>query len=145
MFPQVSDKFFKWRAEQHRRKISETVDGETYEVEVEDADFVRPKEEPKPASAKKEAVSAPVNIPAPAKPQTAPAAGTGEKVTAPMPGTVLKLKAKNGSAIKKGQPILVLEAMKMENEIAATKDGIVTIVATEGSKVNSGDVLAYIS
>ena len=145
MFPQVSEKFFKWRAEQHRRKFSVTVDGETYEVEVEDADFVRPKEEPKPASAKKEAVSAPVNTPAPAKPQTAPAAGTGEKVTAPMPGTVLKLKANNGSTIKKGQPILVLEAMKMENEIAATKDGIVTIVATEGSKVNSGDVLAYIS
>lgn len=142
MFPQVSEKFFKWRAEQHRRKFSVTIDGETYEVEVEDADFVRPKETPAPV--KKEEVKVTQPAPAPAAKPVANA-GIGEKVTAPMPGTVLKIKANNGSTIKKGEPILVLEAMKMENEIAATKDGVVNIVAAEGSKVNSGDVLAYIS
>ncbi len=72
-------------------------------------------------------------------------AGNGEKVLAPMPGTVLKIKAASGSAIKKGQPIVILEAMKMENEITATVDGTVTVCVAEGAKINSGDIIATIA
>lgn len=71
--------------------------------------------------------------------------GSGLQVIAPMPGTVLKIKAKSGSSIKTGEAIIVLEAMKMENEIAATASGIVTVVVSEGDKVNSGDVIATIA
>lgn len=143
MFPQVSEKFFKWREDRHKRKFNVTVNGETYQVEVEDADFVRP-----------EAVEAAPSAPAPAAVAIAPVAsapaapvvsGSGEKVTAPMPGTVLKIKVANGATVKKGDAIVVLEAMKMENEIAAIKDGVVSMAVAEGAKVNSGDVLAYIS
>ena len=70
--------------------------------------------------------------------------GNGKQVIAPMPGTVLKIKA-NGVSVKKGDAILVLEAMKMENEIAAPVDGTVSVSVAEGAKVNSGDVLAVIS
>lgn len=73
------------------------------------------------------------------------ATGNGIKVTAPMPGTVLKIKANTGTEVKKGQPIIVLEAMKMENEIAATADGTVTLCVQEGAKINSGDVIATIA
>lgn len=84
--------------------------------------------------------------PKPVAEKTAPVnAGNGMKVMAPMPGTVLKIKAKSGASIKKGDPIIVLEAMKMENEIAATADGIVTVCVAEGTKINSGDVIATIA
>lgn len=87
-----------------------------------------------------------------AQPQSAPVAAPiakkdvptdGNKVVAPMPGTVLSVK-KDGVAVKKGDAILVLEAMKMENEIAAPCDGLVNVTVSIGSKVNSGDVLAVI-
>ena len=71
-------------------------------------------------------------------------AGEGTPVKAPMPGTVLKIKVKSGSAVKEGEGIIVLEAMKMENEIAATKDGIVSVNVSEGDKLDSGDVIATI-
>lgn len=147
MFPQVSEKFFKWRENQHKRKFNVTVNGEVYAVEVEDADFVLPAEVK--AAPVAQAAPATVAVAAPVAPAPAPvqqsAPVSGEKVIAPMPGTVLKIKAISGSAIKKGEPIIVLEAMKMENEIAATKDGHVQIAVTEGAKINSGDIIAYIS
>ena len=142
MFPQVSEKFFKWREDQHKRKFTVNVDGNTYEVEIEDADFTRPTEAPvAPVTTQKQ--EAKPAMPAPAA--TVTPVGIGTKVVAPMPGTILKLKANNGSSVKKGEPLVVLEAMKMENEIAATVDGKVNIVVSEGAKVNSGDVIAYIS
>ena len=76
--------------------------------------------------------SAPVNV------------GNGTKILAPMPGTVLKIKA-DGVNVKKGDAILVLEAMKMENEIASPADGAVKVLVGEGAKVNSGDVLAVLN
>ena len=86
-----------------------------------------------------------VAAPAVTTQKAAPASVSGGKqVTAPMPGTVLKIKA-NGIPVKKGDAILVLEAMKMENEIAAPVDGTVAVTVSEGAKVNSGDVLAVIS
>lgn len=88
-------------------------------------------------------VAAPVKTEIAAPAMATPA--TGIKVTAPMPGTVLKIKTSTGTGVKKGEPIIVLEAMKMENEIAATADGTVTLCVQEGAKINSGDVIATIA
>ena len=94
-------------------------------------------------------VSTPIATPTPtpvAKPvEKNVAAINGQTVTAPMPGTVLKIKVNSGATVKTGQAIIVLEAMKMENEIAATADGKVTLSVNEGDKVNSGDVIATIA
>lgn len=142
MFPQVAEKFFKWRADRHKRKFNVTVNGKVYEVEVKDEDYIKPEQQ----------VILPqvVQIAQPKVENVAPVAtkGTatgGTPVSAPMPGTVLKIKVQNGAKVKAGDPIIVLEAMKMENEIAATTDGIVNIAVAEGDKINSGDTIAYIS
>lgn len=89
--------------------------------------------------------AAPAAVPAPA-PVAAPAApAAGKAVNAPMPGTVLKMLVKQGDKVTNGQVLLVLEAMKMENEIFAPCDGTVTSVAVkEGSSVNSGDAMVTI-
>ena len=72
-------------------------------------------------------------------------AGDGEQITSPMPGTILDVKVKTGDAVKKGQVLVVLEAMKMENEIMAGTDGTVTSVAvSKGSSVQTGDMLLTI-
>ena len=62
-----------------------------------------------------------------------------------MPGTVLDIKVQNGQSVKPGDVLVVLEAMKMENEIKAGKVGVVTVVASKGSSVNTGDVLVTIA
>ena len=79
--------------------------------------------------------------------RTAPAAaGAGEPVNAPMPGTILDVKVTAGQAVKSGDVLMILEAMKMENEIMAPKDGTVTSVsASKGASVQSGDVLCTIA
>ena len=88
------------------------------------------------------APAAPAAAPAPAAP-AAPAGG--EKITAPMPGTILAVNVANGSAVKKGDVLMILEAMKMENEIMAPCDGAVTSVAvTKGASVESGTLLCTI-
>lgn len=89
-------------------------------------------------------VSKPVETAAPAAPKATVSSGDGKPVNAPMPGTVLKLKASSGSVIKKGSPIIILEAMKMENEIVAPFDGVVTLCVAEGDKINSGDTIATV-
>jgi len=67
---------------------------------------------------------------------------TGEVVKAPMPGTILDIKLSQGSSVKKGDVVMVLEAMKMENEITAAKDGVISqIVVSKGASVVTGDVL----
>lgn len=82
---------------------------------------------------------------APAAPAAQPA-GAGEPVKAPMPGTILSVKAPNGTPVKRGQPVVVLEAMKMENEIVAPVDGVVTgLTVSEGSTVDSGTLLCVIA
>ena len=123
------------------------LNGRTYEVEVE---LAAPMQMPEfqsymPAPA---APAAPVVEAAPAAaPVAAPAVtGPGEKVDAPMPGTILKVNAVAGQKVKEGDLLVVLEAMKMENEIFAPKDGTVTQVLVEkGASVNTGDVLVVMA
>lgn len=129
-----------------------TLNGKNYEVEVEKntakitnttaaaapAAAPAPKAAPAPAP-----VAAPAPAPAPAPVAAAPAGGAN--VTAPMPGTVLNVVAPVGTAVKAGNVILILEAMKMENDIVAPCDGTVASVAAKGTSVNTDDVLATLS
>ena len=106
-----------------------TVNGTVYEITLEVVD----KSEIKTPAA-------PVAAPA-AAPAVAPAAGA-TTITAPMPGTILKVNVTNGQAVKKGDVLMVLEAMKMENEIMAPADGTVSSVSVaSGASVESGAVL----
>ena len=129
-------------------KYKVTLNGRTYEVEVEagKAMLLDEYEAIAPAAP---AAAAPVAAPAAAAPAAAPAApavtGSGEAVTAPMPGTILKVNVTNGQAVKAGQVLVVLEAMKMENEIMAPKDGTITAVAVQkGASVDTGAPLVFI-
>lgn len=131
------------------RKFNITVNGKTYEVEVEEVGGVNPPSKVAPISTPKAAPAAPtVSTPQvstqPPAPAPAPVTG-GEKVTAPMPGKVLRIVKAEGNVVKTGDVVLILEAMKMENEITAPVDGtIAKIVANEGAAVNPGDVLFVI-
>lgn len=119
------------------KRFNITVNGKAYDVAVEELDAS--------AAAPVAAAPAAAPAPAPAAPSAAPAAGAGEKVTAPMPGTILDVKVAVGDSVTKGQVIMILEAMKMENDIVASCDGKITSVLTsKGSSVNSGDALATI-
>lgn len=104
------------------------VNGNLYEVTLEVVDAAEVKTAPKAAAA---------------APKAAPvAAGEGTAVSAPMPGTVLKVNVQNGQAVKNGDVLLVLEAMKMENDIVAPCDGTVTsVTVSKGSSVTAGAVL----
>ncbi len=117
-----------------------TVNGNIYNVSVEEKAGGAP------------AVSAPASAapaPAPAAPTPAPAssgAAGGVSVKAPMPGKILSIKASEGQAVKKGDVILLLEAMKMENEVVAPQDGtIATINVASGAAVEAGDTLATLN
>lgn len=80
------------------------------------------------------------------KSRTAKPATTSGAVTSPMPGTILDVKVKEGDKVKKGQVLMILEAMKMENEIMASSDGQVkTVYVEKGASVNTGDPLVEIS
>ena len=118
-----------------------TVNGNSYEVGVEEvgATAAAPV-----AAAPKAAVSAPQAAPAPvaAAPKATPA--NGEKVVSPFPGLIKNLLVAEGAQVKKDQPILVLEAMKMDNDITAPCDGTVSFCVTKGANVESDTVLAVI-
>jgi glutaconyl-CoA decarboxylase len=136
------------------RKFVINVNGKSYEVEVEevqDGVSVTPiiaapvvSAAPAPAAQAAPAVK-PAAAPAQAKPAAAPqpsGAMGAVKMSAPMPGSIIDVKVNVGDSIKKDQVILILEAMKMENEIMAPQDGrIASVNVTKGSTVNSGDLL----
>lgn len=133
------------------RKFNIKVNGQAYEVEVEEVAGGFAPAPVVPVAAAPAPAVAPVAAPAPEKaeakaapaPGAAPAGGT--QLKAPMPGTVIDFKATNGAAVKKGQTVLILEAMKMENEIVAPADGVITFVASKGASVNTDDLLAVIA
>ena len=114
-----------------------TVNGVAYNVTVEEGTGAAVS-----APAAAPAAAAPAPAAAPAAP-AAPAGAAGSvTVTAPMPGNILDVKVKAGDSVKAGDPLLVLEAMKMENEISAPQDGTVASVnVRKGDVVNSGDLL----
>ena len=128
-----------------------TVNGKAYQVGVEEvgasapvvvapvvaAPVVAPVTAPAP-------VAAPVATPAPA-PVAKAAPANGEKVLSPFPGLIKNLLVAEGATVKKDQPILVLEAMKMDNDITAPCDGVVSFQVAKGANVESDSVLAVIS
>ena len=132
------------------RKFKITIDGKTYLVEMEEIGGTPAAAAPTPAPAAAPTPAAETPAPAPAAPTPAPAtpaaaSGEGEVVTAPMPGTVTKILVKSGAAVTENQPLMILEAMKMENEIVSPKAGTVgDIIATLNQSVNSGDGLISI-
>jgi glutaconyl-CoA decarboxylase len=129
-------------------KYKVTLNGKTYEVEVEVGKVVLLDEyeacAPAPAAA-----PAPVAAPAPAAAPAAPAPvslSDGEPVNAPMPGNILRVDVKEGDKVTAGQTLLILEAMKMENEITAPKDGtVVQVVTTKGAVVETGTPLVVLA
>lgn len=132
-------------------KYKVTLNGKTYEVEVEVGKVVLLDEyeacAPAPAAAPA-ATAAPAAPTAPAAaPAPAPVAlSDGEPVNAPMPGNILRIDVKEGDKVKAGQTLLILEAMKMENEIAAPKDGTVVQIATsKGAVVETGTPLIVLA
>ena len=114
------------------KKYRVTVNGTAYEIELEELTGAAPA----PAAA----TAAPAPAPAPA---AAPAGG--EQVTSPMPGTILSVNVAAGDAVKRGQVLMILEAMKMENEIMCPCDGkIASVNTSKGASVESGTLLCVI-
>ncbi len=113
------------------KKYKVNVNGTVYEVEIEDITGAAP-------------AAAPVAAAPVAAPAAAPAAG--ESITAPMPGNILSVNVKDGDMVKKGQVLMILEAMKMENEIMAPCDGkVASISVTKGAAVEPGALLCVIA
>jgi len=144
------------------KKYNITVNGNAYEVEVEEiggapevkavpvAAAPRPAPAPAPAPAPKPAPAPapkPAEAPAPAKKAApAPSGGAGEDVLAPLPGTVVSVNVSEGDAVKVNQVLLIFEAMKMENEIVASRDGTVAkVYVSKGDSLESGKPVIRIS
>lgn len=144
-------------------KYQVKVDGKVFEVEVEKvgggyqsltpasltaapvAAPVAPQAAPAPAAPVQAAAPAPAPAPAAPAPTAAPAASGGAgDVISPMPGTVLRLNVNNGDTVASGDVILILEAMKMENEIVAPCAGKVTLKVTAGETVDTDALLAVV-
>jgi len=134
-------------------KYKVTLNNRVYEVEVQqgEAMLLDEYELKAPAAAAPAAPAAPVAAApaaAPAAPAAAPAAGlaAGEVVKSPMPGNVLKINVQQGQKVNEGDVLIVLEAMKMENDIVAPKAGTVAqIVVSKGTVVETGAALAVIA
>ena len=131
------------------RKFRIKINEKEYMVEMEEIGApVVPVAAPAMAPAPAAAPAAPVPAAAPVAPAPAaapPVSGNGTTMEAPMPGKVLKVLVKAGEQVKENQPIIVLEAMKMENEIVAPKDGVVSAVyVNEGAAIDVGQPIATV-
>lgn len=137
------------------RKFKITVNGRTYEVEVEEVGTSTVTSAPAtpvapaaavPAPAPAEPVKEEKSAPAPEAEAQEEAPIDGERVDSPMPGTILDVKVKEGDSVKRGDVLFILEAMKMENEIMAPHDcKIVKIGVSKGESVDTGKMLAVIA
>ncbi len=121
------------------RKFTVNVNGTKYEVEVEEFAPGSKASESRPAAE-------PLKASVPSTPaSSAPVAGGKESITSPMPGTIVDVRVKSGDNVRSGDVLVVLEAMKMENEILAPIDGKVTDVKVgKGASVESGELLVVI-
>lgn len=122
------------------KNLKITVNGKSYDVQVEEVGASSA-----PAATAAPAVAAPTAAPTPAAAPAAapaPAAAGSETVKSPMPGTILDIKVAAGDSVKSGDVLLVLEAMKMENEIMSPRDGVVaSVLVNKGDSVDSGKPL----
>lgn len=131
-------------------KYKVTLQGRTYEIEVERGeamvlDEYEAKAPVPSAGAAAPVAAAPAAAPVPAAAPAAAAVTAGTKVDSPLPGNVLQVKVSVGQAVKAGDVLVIIEAMKMENEVAAPCDGVVKqIVADKGAVVATGDTLLVI-
>lgn len=140
-------------------KYNITVNGELFEVNVERADgsvrtvsrsvdtgsaYKRPAAAPAAAPIPvQSAPAAPNPAPAPAPAAAPKAPGTAADITSPMPGNIWKILKNPGDSVKNGEPVIILEAMKMEIEVTATADGVIDkICVNQGQTVNTGDLVA---
>lgn len=119
------------------KKYKVNVNGTNYEIGIE---LMSESE----AASAQSAVSSNTSPAPAAAPAPAPAAGEGTQITCPMPGTILDVKVSEGESVKKGQVLMILEAMKMENEIMAPCDGQVTSVIAKGTSAQTGMLLCTI-
>lgn len=123
------------------KKYNVTVNGTKYEITLEAVDTAD-----MPAATAPAAPKAAEPAPAPAAPAAKAATAGGKSIPCPMPGTILNVNVTVGSAVKKGDVLMILEAMKMENEIVSPVDGtVIEIGVTKGSAVESGTVLCVIA
>ena len=123
------------------KRFNITVNGNAYDVQVEEVGAGAAPAAPAAPVAVPAPAAAPAAAPVPAAAPAAAAAGT-ESLNAPMPGNILDIKVKAGDSVTKGQVLLILEAMKMENEIMAPRDAVVAGVhVNKGDSVDSGKLL----
>lgn len=120
-----------------------TINGKNYEVGVEEVGAGAVSQAPVAVSAPKEAPKAAATASAPVAASKAIPAG-GEKVLSPFPGLIKNLLVAEGTVVKKDQPVLVLEAMKMDNDITAPCEGVVSFCVAKGANVESDTVLFVI-
>ncbi len=126
------------------RKFVVTIEGKQYEVGVEEIGATQTASAPVVTVAQPAPAPAATPAPAAAPAPKAQAPVSGTKMEAPMPGMIKAYKVAEGATVKEGDVILVLEAMKMDNDITAICDGVVSFKAAVGSNVNTGDVMAII-
>ena len=127
-------------------KYKVTLNNRVYEVEVEQGEAMLVNEYELAAPAVAAPAAAPVVTAAPAAAPAAGALAAGEVITSPMPGNILKINVAQGQKVNEGDVLIVLEAMKMENEISATKSGTVAqISVTKGAVVETGTPLVVIA
>lgn len=126
------------------KNLKVTVNGKVYDVQVEEASS-----DQKSNSIVTNNSTSVVDTTTPTIPSSKPSTSStnsGESIDAPMPGTILDIKVTNGQKVSKGETLLILEAMKMENEIVSPRDAVInTIEVSKGQNVDSGTPLVFIS